>query len=168
VSKTTTRTPVRKTRGTSFDAEVAAAVGSALRKCRESAGLPQDVLAMLAQVDRAFYGKLERGERQPSMSVILRLAKALGIPLAEVVVEVEATLPTNWRPDVERGAAASEGIAGATQRAAALRAAAARKAKERRTAAPQSTTVAKPKRPAAKKAAASGEVAVGTGSGDKR
>lgn len=110
------------------------ALGAALRRCRESAGIAQDVLPILAQVDRAFYGKLERGERQPTVSVLLRIAKALGTTGAELLEEAERQLPTDWRPDVERGAVASEALTAAMQRAAVRRAAVAKRASERRVA----------------------------------
>lgn len=81
------------------------AVGTVLRRRREAAGVTQDALPFLARVDRAFYGKLERGERQPSVSVLLRIAKALGADGAALLAEAELELSRDWRPDIERGAA---------------------------------------------------------------
>lgn len=120
---------------TSFDPDVALAIGATLRRYRESACVAQDVLPILAQVDRAFYGKLERGEKQPTLSVLLRIAKALGKTGAELVAAVESQLPMDWRPDVERGSVDSEALSVAMQRAAVRRAAASKRASERKAAA---------------------------------
>jgi transcriptional regulator with XRE-family HTH domain len=79
-------------RATSFEPEVAACVGAVIRRLRESTGIAQDVIPLLAQVDRSYYGKLERGERQPSIGVLLRIASALGTTAAELIAQVELTL----------------------------------------------------------------------------
>lgn len=121
-------------------------MGATLRRHREAAGVAQDVLPILAQVDRAFYGKLERGQGQPSVSVLLRIAKALGTTGSELLAEAEAQLPLDWRSDVEVGAVKSEALTEAMQRAAVRRAAAAKRVADRKTGA-----VRAPGRPASKK-----------------
>ena len=87
-------------------------------------GIAQDVLPILAQMDRSFYGKLERGERQPSIGVLLRIAKAFGTSAAELLWQVEDSLSTSWRPDLEVGAASLDVMTAAKARASASRAAA--------------------------------------------
>ena len=47
---------------------------------------------LLANVDRSYYGKLERGERQPSLGLLLRIAGALECSGAELVSRVEKAL----------------------------------------------------------------------------
>ena len=56
-----------------------------MRSLREGQGLAQDQFALQANVDRSYYGKLERGERQPSLGLLLRIAKSLGVPGASLV-----------------------------------------------------------------------------------
>jgi transcriptional regulator with XRE-family HTH domain len=56
---------------------------------RERLGVAQDQFALSANIDRSYYGKLERGERQPSLGLLLRAAKALGISAAVLVQETE-------------------------------------------------------------------------------
>lgn len=51
--------------------------------------MAQDQFALLANVDRSYYGKLERGERQPSLGLLLRIAKGLGVPGASLVEKTE-------------------------------------------------------------------------------
>ena len=63
-----------------------------MRALREGKGLAQDQFALLANVDRSYYGKLERGERQPSLGLLLRIAKGLGVPGATLVEKTETLL----------------------------------------------------------------------------
>jgi XRE family transcriptional regulator, regulator of sulfur utilization len=59
---------------------------------REKLDVAQDAFALAAGVDRSYYGKLERGERQPSLSILLRIATALGCPGYLLVENVEKHL----------------------------------------------------------------------------
>ena len=52
--------------------------GAAVRVARLKLGLSQEDLADRAGVHRTYVGSIERGERNPSLVNILRLAKALG------------------------------------------------------------------------------------------
>ena len=54
--------------------------------------MAQDQLALSANIDRSYYGKLERGERQPSLGLLLRAARALGVSGATLVHETEKRL----------------------------------------------------------------------------
>lgn len=77
-------------RATSFDPAVARAFANVIRSERVQREVAQDQFALLANVDRSYYGKLERGERQPSLALLLRIAQALGLSGAELVAKVEA------------------------------------------------------------------------------
>lgn len=77
---------------------MAAAIGGVIRRFRESTGIAQDVIPVLAQVDRSYYGKLERGERQPSIGVLLRIASALGTTAADLIGQAELILSKKRRP----------------------------------------------------------------------
>ena len=63
-----------------------------IRAERLKQGIAQDQFALLANVDRSYYGKLERGERQPSLALMLRIAGGLGLPASEVLARVERLL----------------------------------------------------------------------------
>lgn len=54
--------------------------------------VPQDAFALRAGVDRSYYGKLERGERQPTLSIVLRIASALGVSAHVLIADLEARL----------------------------------------------------------------------------
>jgi transcriptional regulator with XRE-family HTH domain len=53
------------------------AFGSALREARTARGLSQEQLAHAAGLDRTYVPGIERGERNPSLTNLLRLAAAL-------------------------------------------------------------------------------------------
>lgn len=45
-----------------------------------------------ANVNRSYYGKLERGERQPSFGLILQVAKGLVVSAGDLVMRVEKSI----------------------------------------------------------------------------
>lgn len=55
------------------------AFGKVLRAVRREVGLTQEQLAHAAEIDRTFVSLIERGERQPTVRVIFRLAEALRV-----------------------------------------------------------------------------------------
>jgi transcriptional regulator with XRE-family HTH domain len=55
------------------------AFGNTVRRFREAARVSQEALADLAGIHRTYIGGIERGERNPTLLMIHRLAKALGI-----------------------------------------------------------------------------------------
>jgi transcriptional regulator with XRE-family HTH domain len=59
--------------------QVAVAFGRVLRTARDTAGLSQEQLAEAADVDRTYPSLLERGLRQPTLHMLLRLASAVGM-----------------------------------------------------------------------------------------
>ena len=59
--------------------ELLAQFGNALRTERLKAGLSQEALADLAELDRTYVGSVERGERNISLINIVKLAQALGV-----------------------------------------------------------------------------------------
>lgn len=81
-----------KRRGTSFEPATATAFGEVIRAERIKQEIAQDQFALRANVDRSYYGKLERGERQPSLALILRIAGGLGVTAAELVDRTELSL----------------------------------------------------------------------------
>jgi transcriptional regulator with XRE-family HTH domain len=55
------------------------AFGRAVRDCRSRRGLSQEQLADLAGIHRTYIGGIERGERNPTLTMIHRLARALRV-----------------------------------------------------------------------------------------
>lgn len=64
--------------------------GQVVRHYRGLAGLSQEDLADAAGLHRTYVSLLERGQRNPSLYVILTLAAALGIPAFKLVAEIES------------------------------------------------------------------------------
>ncbi|MGD1091446.1 MAG: helix-turn-helix transcriptional regulator [Bryobacteraceae bacterium] len=50
-----------------------------LRKARIAAGLTQEKLAAKASVSREYVNYIERGKRQPTVAIFIRLCKAMKI-----------------------------------------------------------------------------------------
>ena len=63
-----------------------------LRAKRKATGLSQEKLALDVGLERTFVSMLERGQRQPSLTTLLKLAPALGCSAADLVAEVERTM----------------------------------------------------------------------------
>ena len=72
--------------------QVAAAFGYVLRAVRQEAGVTQEDLAFRADVDRTYPSLLERGQRQPTLAIVLRVARALAMEPAELVNRTIARL----------------------------------------------------------------------------
>lgn len=58
--------------------------GQAVRELRVVSGLTQEELADRAGLDRSYIGGVERGDRNPSLSVIEKIAEGLDVTLAEL------------------------------------------------------------------------------------
>lgn len=87
-------------RAKSFEPLVASAFGTVVRALRMKRGIAQDQFALLANVDRSYFGKLERGERQPSLGLLLRISGALHVTGAEIVKRVETRLKEGGAEEV--------------------------------------------------------------------
>lgn len=68
----------------------AIAFGQVLRELRQNAGLTQEELAFGADVRRTYVSILELGDQQPTLTTVLKLAKALGHPASAIIEAVEA------------------------------------------------------------------------------
>jgi XRE family transcriptional regulator, regulator of sulfur utilization len=64
--------------------------GAAIRRIRLRQNVSQERLAGEAELDRSYVGAVERGERNPSLKVIKKLADALGVSLSTLFSECEA------------------------------------------------------------------------------
>ncbi len=84
--------------------EAAEAFGLVLRTRRLDAGLTQEQLAFEAEIQRIYVSKLELGQHQPTLTMLLTLAKALNCAASDLVVEVEQQL-TNAHRKQETAAA---------------------------------------------------------------
>ena len=61
-------------------------LGRMLKERREAKGMSQMALAKVARVGRTYIVKLESGDKKnPSLDVLKRLAKALGVDVTELL-----------------------------------------------------------------------------------
>lgn len=62
-------------------------VGRNVRRLRVAKHISQERLAFDSGVDRSYLGGMERGEENPTVDVLDRLAATLAVPLREFFVE---------------------------------------------------------------------------------
>lgn len=61
------------------------ALGEAIRRMREAREISQEHLALIAEVDRSYVGRIERGDNAPAVLTLLKLATALEVTLATMM-----------------------------------------------------------------------------------
>ena len=60
-------------------------LGVKLKTLREEKGMSQEALARRAKITREYVNRLEAGRYDPTVGVLQRLAKALGVPVTELL-----------------------------------------------------------------------------------
>lgn len=75
------------------------AFGQVLRELRISKSITQEKLAFEAELDRTFISLLERGQRQPTLSTIFQLSKALQISPEKIIAQVSQRIHFNLAND---------------------------------------------------------------------
>jgi transcriptional regulator with XRE-family HTH domain len=63
-------------------------IGETVRDCRKRAGLTQEKLAEKADLHPVYVGEIERGEQTVSVHALMRLARALGVRVRDLVVDL--------------------------------------------------------------------------------
>ncbi|MBL4807752.1 MAG: helix-turn-helix transcriptional regulator [Rhodobacteraceae bacterium] len=58
--------------------------GKRLRELRKHNGFSQEGFALQVDLDRTYIGGIERGERNPGLKVILRIAQTLNVPITDL------------------------------------------------------------------------------------
>lgn len=56
-----------------------------LKKIRQAKGMSQGALAKRARISREYLNRLEKGRYDPTVGVLQRLAKALGVSVTELL-----------------------------------------------------------------------------------
>jgi transcriptional regulator with XRE-family HTH domain len=65
--------------------DVRSRVGANVKRLREAKGLSQEELAFEADMHRTYVSGIERGRRNPTVTVVERLADALGAKTSELL-----------------------------------------------------------------------------------
>ena len=62
------------------------ALGRTLRAIRLEQGISQEKLALLAEVDRSYVGRVERGDNNVALLTLAALSQALGLKISAVLI----------------------------------------------------------------------------------
>jgi transcriptional regulator with XRE-family HTH domain len=62
-------------------------IGERIKKIREARGLSQKEVATIIKMDQSQYSKLEKDKTDPSVSTLVKVAKALGAQLSELFAD---------------------------------------------------------------------------------
>lgn len=65
--------------------EIAARIGENIRQLRKRRGLSQEQLALRAEINPSYMGQVERGEKNPTIDVLSKIALALQMPIEQIV-----------------------------------------------------------------------------------
>ena len=72
-----------------LDKQLPLLFGTALRRLRAEFGWTQEHLAEVAELNKNFISKLERGEQQPSLATVYLLAEAFGRKGSDILLDME-------------------------------------------------------------------------------
>lgn len=61
-------------------------LGRNVRRLRELKGLSQEQFAFEANIHRTYISDIERGARNPTIMIVEKLADALGVPAADLLL----------------------------------------------------------------------------------
>ncbi len=76
-------------------------VGDRVRELREEKGWSQEKLAEKANLHRTYIGQVERGEKNIGIENLVRIAKAVGVPLSAVIAELALCVRDGPVPEVD-------------------------------------------------------------------
>ena len=77
--------------------------GKAVRQLREGANFSQEAFAHHCDLDRAAYGRIERGLLTPNVATLWKIAEGLGKRPQEVIAAVEKDMKAEKEPEAEKG-----------------------------------------------------------------
>lgn len=63
--------------------------GYRIRRLREDYGYKQYDFAIDCDISEAYYGRIERGEFSPTLKIINKIAKTLGMPIYELLRDID-------------------------------------------------------------------------------
>ncbi|ENT6810007.1 TPA: helix-turn-helix domain-containing protein [Vibrio vulnificus] len=68
-----------------MNTKLAEAVGQRIVQMRRSKGLPQEKLALLAEIDRSYMSRIERGKINITLEKLYKIADTLGCDVNELL-----------------------------------------------------------------------------------
>ncbi len=76
-------------------------IGERIRRFRTKQHLSQEALALSCEIHPAYLGRLERGEKCPTVDTLYRIAQGLKIPLSELL-DVTAEINPTHKTAIDR------------------------------------------------------------------
>lgn len=70
-------------------------LGVTVRQHRKIMGISQEELAFRAELDRTYISQIERGVSNPSLQVLVTIAKKLNVELIDLFVDTDTKTPSN-------------------------------------------------------------------------
>lgn len=84
---------VGRPKGTrTHDPQSSKAFGLVVRRLRLEKRISQEALAVQAGIERAYMGRIERGETMPTLTLILKVARGLELSAGIILTETELLL----------------------------------------------------------------------------
>lgn len=71
--------------------------GQRIKQLREAREISQEEFAYHADLSAQYVSRIERGVHSPSLMVIEKIAKALDMPISELMLHVEKSMPGETR-----------------------------------------------------------------------
>ncbi|AEJ40969.1 transcriptional regulator, XRE family [Sulfobacillus acidophilus TPY] len=83
----------------SSPASITQAVGHTLKAIRLARGLTLDQVARLTGVSKPLLSQLERGETNPTVITLWKIAQGLGVPFAQLLESLESRTDVRWETE---------------------------------------------------------------------
>jgi len=74
-------------------------VGLAVQSLRRARGLSQDELAHRAGIDQAYLSRIETGQTDIGIRLLVRLSRALGVHPIQIIVSIDVSRESNAQED---------------------------------------------------------------------
>ena len=71
------------------DKEKTMNIGVVTKRLRKAKGLSQEKLALASNLDRSYYGEIERGEKTPSLPTTFKIAYGLKMEPEDLVKQIK-------------------------------------------------------------------------------
>lgn len=66
--------------------------GERLKKLRKERGLSQEEIALRADITTSYYGQLERGQANPSVSLLEKICAVMNIQIADIFTDTNTNI----------------------------------------------------------------------------
>jgi len=80
-----------------INSELKYEIGKRVRQYRLNKGLTQEKLAELSGLDQSYIGQMERGEKNITLSTLMKITNAMTISVSEFTAEIEGTVEEEKR-----------------------------------------------------------------------